>query len=268
MRKLFNKTTKYLSVLAIVTMAIVATTIHPPIVEAASETNKTETVNSQAYISDTEDQLALSRAITIDEAKKKAQDVIKELSSVAAQSEEEATEVATEAETTVVETEETETDSVDNSSSTNSSDSSYVAGTSGSGYLMDISNPDPSYTSYAINLSDADRDLAERIVMGEAGSCGYTGMALVAQCLRDAFVTGGYSSIKDVISSYGYYGSTSITPSSTCKEVINYVFDQGGSAVQHRILTFYASNYCSSSWHETQNFICSWDYVRFFDSWY
>lgn len=259
-----KKSAKYIIVLAIVITVTVSTTITAFMVDAASESPKTETDNkSQAYILDKED--TRSRAVTIDEAKKKAQDVIKELSLKAAQKDEEEEDTV---ETPVIVYEpqsDPEPESSQSSTTTGADDNSYVSESVSSGYLLDIKNPDSGYSSYSIKLSSKDRDLAERIVMGEAGSCGYTGMALVAQCLRDAFVRGGYSNIKDVINSYGYYGSTSITPSSTCKEVINYIFDQGGSAVQHRVLSFYAPMYCSSPWHESQNFICEYAGVKFFD---
>ena len=92
-------------------------------------------------------------------------------------------------------------------------------------------------------------------------------MAIVAQCIRDTYVNGSYSSIRELLIDNGYYGSTSITPSQTAKDVVNYIFDQGGSAVQHEIRVFYASNICSSSWHESQEYVCSYGYVRYFDFW-
>lgn len=173
------------------------------------------------------------------------------------------------------EEEETTSDSdetADSSSASDEDETEDSTDTEGAGYaepaygfLMGIDNPDPNYVGTAISMSDSERDLCERMIMGEAGSCGYTGMALVAQCIRDTYVAGGYTSINDVLSQNGYYGSTSITPSAECKEVVSYIFDQGGSAVQHRVRVFYASNYCTSSWHEAQEFVCSIGYVRFFD---
>ena len=41
--------------------------------------------------------------------------------------------------------------------------------------------------------------MAERILMGEAGGEGYIGMALVAQCIRDTYVNGSYSSIAQLL---------------------------------------------------------------------
>ena len=260
--------------------------IQTPAVEAANNSQstekvvktetKTKTLETNAIIDAKELEIAKNRAILIDEAKKQAQSSVKEQEELIEQKKiEEAME--TESYDYSYETDTKKSSSAsskstssyeyDDDDTTSSSGSTYVAGSSNAGYLMSIKNPDPSYTSYSISLSDSDRAAAERIIMGEAGSMGYNGMALVAQCLRDAYVTHGYSSISETISSYGYYASMSQTPSSTCKEVVRYIFDQGGAAVQHRILVFYASDVCSSSWHESQNYIVSCGSVRFFDRW-
>ena len=249
------------------------TLIHASEVEAASDANKTETnLTLTEDIPSAEDDELAHRAITMDEAKKEAQVAVSEqLAIIASEVEDEKEEVVIETQTESVEaayTTETvsETSAETSSSTTDSTEQTQsVQASAGYGFLMGIDNPDPNYVGYAISLSDYDRDMAERIVMGEAGSTGFTGMALVAQCLRDTYIAGGYSSIADVINSNGYYGSMSITPSQTCKEVISYIFDQGGSAVQHSIRVFYASNYCTSSWHEAQQFVCSYGYVRYFD---
>ena len=128
--------------------------------------------------------------------------------------------------------------------------------------LISIANPDSSYNPSSITLSDYDRAKLERLVMGEAGSMGYEGCALVAQAIRDAMNLSNTSSIDEIISSYGYYGSTSIEPNADVKAAVSYIFDENGSAVQHRVLCFYIG---SSAWHETQNFVVELDGVRFFD---
>lgn len=267
----------YSRILMLALCAIFAFTVSvlTPEVEAASETPITETNQNQTetYTSSDEDTLALERAKAVDEAKSEATNIVEEFK------EEEKVEDKTE----IVETskpvtsekpvtsQKPSTSKPDNSSSSSTTNQNNggtsINGPSSTGYLINIDNPDPNYTSYSIKLSDRDRDLAERIVMGEAGSMGYNGMALVAQCLRDAYVMGGYSDIASVIRDMKYYAPTSINPSQTCKDVINYIFDQGGAAVQHRTLVFYASQHCSSYWHETQNFVCQIGSVRFFDYW-
>lgn len=266
-----------------VALLLTSTLILAPVVGAASDTNKTETeTKDNINIVSAEDELLTQRAITIDEAKKEALEVVSEQLAIIEAAKKTET-ASTEAAETQAQSDQTESDS--SGSSYSSSDDDYADSSSSSyedysdddysvntvqasysaGYLMDIDNPDPGYCGYSVSLSDSDRDQVERMLMGEAGSMGYTGMALVAQCIRDTYVNGSYSSMQQLFAQNGYYGSTSIAPSSTAKEVVNYIFDQGGSAVQHSIRVFYASNYCSSAWHEAQDFVCSYGYVRFFD---
>lgn len=134
-------------------------------------------------------------------------------------------------------------------------------------YLVDSYHVDEDYTSFEIHLSDYDRYYAERILMGEAGNMSWSGMCLVAQSLRDAYVEGGYSSIYDTITSMGYVAPLYKEPNSDVEECIHYIFDEGGAAAEHRVLVFYATDCCYSGWHETQCFIYQVGSVRFFDMW-
>lgn len=131
-------------------------------------------------------------------------------------------------------------------------------------YLISIDNPDISYSPSRLSLSSYDRAKLERLVMGEAGSMGYNGCALVAQTIRDAMNRSGTTSIDTIISSYQYFAPTNKEPNQTVLDAVSYIFDQNGSAVQHRILCFYTG---TSDWHETQNFIVQCGSVRFFDFW-
>ncbi len=286
MSKVIKKSTRIFTLSLCIALLLTNTLILAPEVGAARDTNRTETLmKTNSNISTAEDDVLTQRAIAIDEAKKEAQAAVSEQLAIIAQEEEDALK---EEETETLQSEAKEPDnsaakdsiaetSEDNysddsaeSSSTSDDDEDYDSGnsyaqTSGdSNYLLSIDNPDYDYVSYSVSMSDADRDYCERMVMGEAGSMGFEGMALVAQCIRDTFVSGGYSSVTEAIQSNGYYGSTSITPSSACKEAVSYIFDQGGAAVQHTISVFYASNYCTSAWHEAQEYVCSYGYVRFF----
>ncbi len=128
--------------------------------------------------------------------------------------------------------------------------------------LIDISNPDSSYSPSMVSLSSYDRAKLERLVMGEAGSTGFIGASLVAQAIRDTMNLCGSTSIDYIISEYKYYGSTAGEPNQTVKDAVSYIFDENGSAVQHRILCFYTG---TSAWHETQNFIVGYGTMRFFD---
>lgn len=148
----------------------------------------------------------------------------------------------------------------DDNDSVYAADNSY-SDYSGS-YLIDIANPDYSYSPSRVSLSSYDRAKLERLVMGEAGSMGYLGCALVAQSIRDAMNRSNTSSIDQIISQYQYFGSTSIEPNSDVKSAVSYIFDNNGAAVQHRVICFYIGY---SSWHETQTFITQVGGVRFFD---
>ena len=162
------------------------------------------------------------------------------------------------------ETKETEETTSESSSETTSETSESSSETS---------ETDPSETSETsestsngsvggLSLSSYDRAKLERLVMGEAGSTGYYGASLVAQCIRDAMVRSNTTSIDEIISDYGYYGSTATEPNSAVKEAVSFIFDQGGSAVNHRIIVFYIGQ---SAWHETQNFVTEYCGMRFFD---
>lgn len=132
-------------------------------------------------------------------------------------------------------------------------------------YILSVSKPDKSYNPQKVTLSEYDRAKLERLVMGEAGSMGYTGCALVAQSIRDAMNRSNTTSIDRIISEYQYYAPTTKAPNSDVKSAVSYIFDQNGSAVQHRILCFNAGG---GSWHDTQNYIVSCGNVKFYDLWY
>lgn len=135
------------------------------------------------------------------------------------------------------------------------------------GYLIAIDNPDPLYSTSQIILSEEDKVEACRIVYGESGNQGYYGMCLIAQCLKDAMCFDGYASISDVRKGVGYDGY-SMTYSQEAVDAVNFIFDQNGQAVQHRILYMYAPAVCNSAWHETQCYVLDYLDVRFFDRWW
>ena len=135
------------------------------------------------------------------------------------------------------------------------------------GYLLAIDNPDTSYSTYHINLTDEDRQLLENLCYGEFGTGGFIGAALIAQAVKDAMCFDGYTTIPEVIRECRYDGSTTRGTSEECRQAVRYVFDDDGSAVQHRILYMYAPYLVNSSFHESQNFILSYQQIRFFDRW-
>lgn len=136
-------------------------------------------------------------------------------------------------------------------------------------YLLDTEQVDEGYEGCVVAVSGNDRWVLEHLVMGEAGNQGFEGAALVAQCIRDAMVYDGYETVESVRISMKYSGSLSNEPNQDVKDAVEYVFDKGGSAVQHRILYFYSGweQGRSEGFHETQNFIIQYGGHRFFDRW-
>ena len=135
------------------------------------------------------------------------------------------------------------------------------------GYLIAIDNPDPAYSCAKVTLTEKDRDLLERLCMGEFGSGGFIGACLIAQAVKDAMCFDGYKTVADVIKKCRYTGSTDIGTSDECRQAVHYIFDENRDAVQHRIMYMYNPYMVQSAFHESQNFILSFAGVRFFDRW-
>lgn len=134
-------------------------------------------------------------------------------------------------------------------------------------FLLQIDNPDTSYVSYSVELSEYDRDVLEHLVMGEAGGQGFIGCALVAQAIKDTMISDGYPTVDAVRVGNGYCASLDNVPNQDVLDAIEYVFDNGGAAVQHRIIYFYAPDLCDSAFHESQNHVVTYGCHRFFDRW-
>lgn len=135
------------------------------------------------------------------------------------------------------------------------------------GYLIAIDNPDKTYKCGQVTLSDYDRDLLERLCMGEFGSGGFVGAALIAQSVKNAMCFDGYTSVYRIIEDYHYTGRTDIPGNEECKRAVRYIFDENHDAVQHRILYMYNPLLVDSEFHESQNYILTYEDVRFFDRW-
>ena len=136
------------------------------------------------------------------------------------------------------------------------------------GGLVDIRNPDPNYKNVKVTVTGRDREILENLVFGEAGNQGFVGCALVAQAIKDMYILGNYESVDAVRRNCGYSGSITKGTNETAKQAVAYVFDEGGYAVQHRVLYFYAPRYVNRPvFHESQNFIIEYKDHKFFDRW-
>lgn len=136
------------------------------------------------------------------------------------------------------------------------------------GYLVAIDNPDKGYRCPHIELSDKNRDLLERLCMGEYGTGGFTGAALIAQAVKNAMAEYKIDDVATVIKRLRYDGRTDRAASESCKKAVVYVFDMDKDAVQHRILYMYnpkGTKSGFSKFHESQKYICNFGAVRFFD---
>ncbi len=71
---------------------------------------------------------------------------------------------------------------------------------------------------------------------------------MIAQCVRDAMCFDGYSTVEDVIKYCRYDGSTTSGTSDECVQAVRYIFDDDGSAVQHRMLYMYNPYMVKSTW--------------------
>ncbi len=135
-----------------------------------------------------------------------------------------------------------------------------VAPSSGN-FLLGIANPNPNYVGRPVQVED--RAVLEGLVMGEFGSS-YTGAVLVAQAIRDTMILSGVYNTATIARNWGYHASVSNYVNENTKRAVAFVFDEGGSAVQHSIYYFYAAHRVTSSWHESQRFVVEYGGCRFF----
>lgn len=112
-------------------------------------------------------------------------------------------------------------------------------------------------------LTAAERDEIERVVMAEAGAEPYIGQMAVAQCILNACEQEGKSP-EEIAELYGYTDSRP-EPSAEVKKAVTAVFDNGETATDAEILYFYAPALCTSSWHESQAYVCTIGGHRFFE---
>ena len=233
---------------AVISLSLVATIVTIPCAAffVSAQTANDDAVNSK---SETAETMALT------ESTYKAEEILADKESTATVSRAQAFDVAKKTTEETMATIEEEASSAKATVATSSK------------YLLDIANPDASYLSYSVKLTEYDRDVLEHLVMGEAGGEGFIGCCLVAQAIRDTLVTDGYSSVEAVRTGMGYYGSLYNTPNQDAIDAVKFIFDEGGAAVQHTLIYFYAPTLCTSGFHESQEFVVEHNSHRFFDRW-
>ncbi len=135
------------------------------------------------------------------------------------------------------------------------------------GGLLDIDDPYETYNGGKVTVTGEDRELLECLVYGEAGNQGFVGICLVAQCMRDAMLYEGFDSIAELRAGFKYAGSITRGTSEEVKRAVKFIFDEGGYAVKHPILYFYApANGIPNTkgFHESQEFVVQYKKSRFF----
>ena len=121
---------------------------------------------------------------------------------------------------------------------------------------------EPQVTTVYYKLTAEERDLIERVVMGEAGGEEYIGQQAVAQCILNAceLVNARPAEIIDSLS----YTTHRPEASQSVKDAVSEVFDDGVKILPETAMYFYAPGLVHSEWHETQEYLCTIGCHRFF----
>lgn len=132
---------------------------------------------------------------------------------------------------------------------------------------VEISTPAPAETLEPVkaarfDLTPEERDLVERVVMAEAGGETYAGQMAVAQCILDACEKTGKQP-SEAVEVY-QYTTPAKEATSSVRDAVAAVFDEGYTVSPEPILFFYAPRWTSSAWHESQIFVMELGGHRFF----
>lgn len=134
-------------------------------------------------------------------------------------------------------------------------------------YIPDTPAPaaetvEPTKPAARYPLTDAERDVVERVVMAEAGGESFEGQMLVAQCILNASEKRGVDPSEAVVL-YSYTKSRP-DPTQRVKDAVAAVFDRGETVVDEPILYFYNPALVTSDFHESQIFVIEEGGHRFF----
>lgn len=131
-------------------------------------------------------------------------------------------------------------------------------------YIPDTPAPAAETVEPAVRypLTDAERDVVERVVMAEAGGESFEGQMLVAQCILNAAEKRGVEPSEAVVL-YSYTKSRP-DPTQRVRDAVAAVFDRGETVVDEPILYFYNPALVTSDFHESQIFVIEEGGHRFF----
>lgn len=125
-----------------------------------------------------------------------------------------------------------------------------------------VETVEPTEPAVRYPLTDAERDVVERVVMAEAGGESFEGQMLVAQCILNAAEKRGVDPSEAVVL-YSYTKSRP-DPTQRVKDAVAAVFDRGETVVDEPILYFYNPALVTSDFHESQIFVIEEGGHRFF----
>jgi len=111
-------------------------------------------------------------------------------------------------------------------------------------------------------LSAAERDLVERVVMAESEDEPYTGQMLVCQCILNACRLNNKRPAA-IIKQYAY-ATRRPEPSESVRKAVAAVFDKGETVTDEPIIYFYAPALVESTFHERQRFVLRCGGHKFF----
>ena len=115
----------------------------------------------------------------------------------------------------------------------------------------------------AYELTAEERNMVERVVMGESGGEEYIGQQAVAQCILNACeITGNRPA---AIIEGLRYTSHRPEPTQSVKDAVSAVFDDGEKVIKETAIYFYAPELVYSEWHETQQYVCTIGCHKFFE---
>lgn len=133
----------------------------------------------------------------------------------------------------------------------------------------EINEPEIEYYESPINLTEDDRWFIESVVGGECAYESYEGKLAVAQCYFSAMIKDGLSA-REVKEVYQYDGWNPDLDKQDRKmyieimDAVHDIFDMGQFVTEKPILFFYAPRWCTSEWHEAQEFEMEIGGHRFF----
>ena len=135
--------------------------------------------------------------------------------------------------------------------------------------IDEIDEPEIEYYKSPINLTEDDRWFIESVVAGECAYEPYKGKLAVAQCYFSTMIKDGLTA-REVKEVYQYDGWNPDLDKQNRKmyievmDAVHDIFDMGQFVTEKPILFFYAPRWCTSDWHEAQEFEMEIGGHRFF----